>query len=197
MFEEVDEALPGARPRDLGHHDNLLPQLAAVRPPYPKETARNLLLNLVGRELSFKKARDGFERCGEGSKTVPDALVPPEARARLPEVERPLLPVKIKERLHQTIGSRETTVFTKDTPCDFIKSPEHVGPRAGRLPLPGRTLHQSHVGPTKGTQTMAAPRKGESIGGLVQDRILHARHGARRIKDCTSVSREGVGHVDR
>ena len=60
------------------------------------------------------------------------------------EVEWPLLPVKIAERLHQTIGSRETAVFTKDTPRDFIKSPEHVGPWSGRLPLPGRTFHQGH-----------------------------------------------------
>ena len=94
-------------------------------------------------------------------------MAPPEARARLPQMERPLLPVKIKERLHQTVGSRETTVFTKDTPGDFIKSTEHVGPRTGRLPLPGRPFNKSNLCPTKGTKKMAPPRKGESVGGLV------------------------------
>ena len=124
-------------------------------------------------------------------------MAPPEARARFSQVERPLLPVKIKERLHQTIGSRETTVSFEDTPCDFIKSTEHVGPRTGFVPLPGRTLHQSNLCPTKGTKKMAAPRKGESIGGLVQDRSLHARYGTRRRADRTSVGGQSMGHVDR
>ena len=85
---------------------------------------------------------------------MPDTLAPAEARARLPEVERPLLPVKIKERLHQTVGSRETAVFTKDTPRDVAKSPEHVGPREGRLPLPRGAFHQGNLRPTKGTKKM-------------------------------------------
>ena len=124
-------------------------------------------------------------------------MAPAEARARVSEVERPLLPVKIKERLHQTIGSRETTVSFEDTPRDFIKSPEHVGPRPGPLPLPRGAFHQSNLRPTKGTQEMAAPRKGEGIGGLVSDRSLHARHGARRGADRTSVSSKSMGDLDR
>ena len=154
MFEEVDETIFIEGPRDVGHDHDLLPQPAAVRPPHVATTARHLLLNLEWRELPFKKTRDGVSGCGERSKKVPDALAETEARARLPEVERPLLSVKIKERLHQTVGSRETAVFTKDTPRDFIKSPEHVGPRPGPLPLPRGSLHQSNLCPTKGTQEM-------------------------------------------
>ena len=125
-----------------------------MRPPHVATTARHLLLNLVGRELSTTTARDGAGRRGEGSKKVFDTLAPPEARARFSEVERPLLPVKIEERLHQTIGSRETTVSFEDTPRDTPKSPEHVGPWTGRLPVPGRTFHQGHVGPTESTKKM-------------------------------------------
>ena len=164
---EVDETIFIEGPRDVGHHYDLLPQFAAVRPPHVATTARHLLLNLVGRELSFTKTRDGFERCGEWYEAVFDTLVPPEARARFSEVERPHLNNKIAERLDQTIGSRETEVPSTNTPRDTPKSVEHVGPRPGRLPLPGRPLNKSHVGPTKGTKTMAAPREGESDGGLV------------------------------
>ena len=163
----MDETVVSEGPRDVGHDHDLLPQPAAVRPPYPKETARHLIRHLVGRELLASTARDGAGGCLKRYETVFDTLAPAEARARVSEVERPLLPVKIKERLHQTIGSRETKVFTKDTPRNFIKSPEHVGPRTGFVPLPGRTLHQSNLRPTKGSQEMAAPRKGEGIGGLV------------------------------
>ena len=88
-------------------------------------------------------------------------------------------------------------MFTKDTPRDTPKSPEHVDPRPGPLPLPGRTLHQSNLRPTKGSQKMAPPRKGEGIGGLVSDRIFYKRHGKGGGADCTSVSSKGVGDLDR
>ena len=193
----MDETIFIEGPRDVVRHHDLLPQPAAVRPPYPKETARHLIRHLVGRELSSKKARDNVKRRGEWYEAVPQALVPPEARARVSEVERPLLDHKIAERRHQTIGSRATTVSTKDTPCFPIESVEHVDPRPGPLPLPGRTLHQSNLRPTKGSQKMAAPREGASVGGLVSDRIFYKRHGKGGGADCTSVSSKSVGHVDR
>ena len=193
----MDETVVSEGPRDVGHDHDLLPQPAAVRPPYPTETARHLIRHLVGRELSSKKARDNVKRRGEGYEAVFDALAPPEARARVSEVERPLLPVKVKERLHQAIGSSAPEVSSTNTPCDFIKSPEHVDSWEGPLPLPGRPLHQSNLRPTKGSQEMAAPRKGESVRGLVSDRSLHPRHGKGGGADCTSVSSKSVGHVDR
>ena len=79
---EVDETIFIEGPRDVVHDHDLLPQLAEVRPPYPKETARHLLRHLVGRELSISTARDGFGRCGEWYEAVFDTLAPPEARAR-------------------------------------------------------------------------------------------------------------------
>ena len=145
MSPEVDETIFIEGPRDLVRHDDLLPQLAEVLTTNVKTTTSHRLRNLEWRELSSKKARDGFERRGEGSETVPDALAAPEARARLPEVERPLLYFEIKERLHQTVGPRETTVSFEDTPRDTLKSVEHVGPWEGRLPLPRGSFDQSHV----------------------------------------------------
>ena len=150
----MDETIFIEGPRDLVHHYDLLPQFATVRLTYVKKKTSHRLRNLEWRELSFEKTRDGFERCGKGYEAVFDALAPAEARARVPEVERPHLYFEIKERLHQTVGSRKTAVFTKDTPRDFIKSPEHVGPREGRLPLPGRPLHQSHVRFEEGAEAL-------------------------------------------
>ena len=167
MFEEVDETIVSEGPRDVGHDHNLLPQLAAVLTTNVEKKSSRRLRNLEWRELSFKTTRDNVKRRSEGSETVPQALVATEARARFSEVERPHLNNKIAERLDQTIGSRETEVPSTNTPRDTPKSVEHVGPRPGRLPLPGRPLNKSHVGPTKGTKTMAAPREGESDGGLV------------------------------
>jgi hypothetical protein len=94
MSEAVDETVVSKGPRDVVHHYDLLPQLAEVRPPDPKETARHLFLNLVGRELSTTTARDGAGRRGEWYEAVFDALAPAEARARVSQVERPLLSVK-------------------------------------------------------------------------------------------------------
>ena len=197
MSEAVDETVVSKGPRDVVHHYDLLPQLAAVLTTNVATKTSHLLLNLVGRELSTTTARDGAGRRGEWYEAVFDALAPAEARARVSQVERPLLDHKIEERRHQTIGSRATTVFTKDTPRDTPKSPEHVDPWKGPLPIPRRTFHQSNLCPTKGTKKMAAPREGESVRGLVQDRLLHARHGARRGADCTQVSSKSLGHVDR
>ena len=151
---EVDETIFIEEPRDLVHDHNLLPQLAEVLTTNVEKKTRHRLRNLEWRELSSKKTRDGFERCGKWYEAVFDTLAPPEARARLPEVEWPLLPVKIEERLHQKIGSRETEVSSENTPCDFIKSVEHVDPWEGPLPLPGRAFHQGHVGPTESTKKM-------------------------------------------
>ena len=88
-------------------------------------------------------------------------------------------------------------MFTKDTPRDTPKSPEHVDPRPGPLPLPRRPLHQSNLRPTKGSQEMAPSRKGQVSGGLVSDRIIYKRHGKGGGADCTQVSSKSVGHVDR
>ena len=91
MSEAVDEAIFIEGPRDLVRDDDLLPQLAEVRPPYPTETARHLLRHLVGRELSTPTARDGFERCGEWYEAVFDTLAPAEARARVSAMVQSLL----------------------------------------------------------------------------------------------------------
>ena len=141
------------------------------------------------RETALVDAANGMRRCL--------TLWLRRKRARAFAMERPLLSVKIAERLHQTIGPRETEVSSTNTPRDTPESPEHVDPWKGPLPLPRRTFHQSNLCPTKGTKKMAAPREGESVGGLVPDRILHARHGASGGADCTQVSSKSLGHVDR
>ena len=88
---EVDETIFIEGPRDVVHDHNLLPQLAEVLTTNVKTTTSHRLRNLEWRELSLKTTRDGVGGRSERSKTVPQALVPPEARARLPRMERPLL----------------------------------------------------------------------------------------------------------
>ena len=88
---EVDETIFIEGPRDLGYHYDLLPQFAAVLTTNVETKARRRLRNLEWRELSSKKARDNVKRRGEWYEAVLDALAPPEARTRLPQVERPLL----------------------------------------------------------------------------------------------------------
>ena len=154
MSEAVDETIPWERTRDLVRDDDLLPQFTKVRPPHVATKARRRRRNLEWRELFFEETRDNVKRRGEGPKTVLDALAPAEARARVSDVERPHLYFEIKERLHQTIGSRAPEVFTKDTPYYFIESPEHSETWPGRRPLPGRPLHQGHVGPATSCKEM-------------------------------------------
>ena len=92
-------------------------------------------------------------------------------------MERPLLYSQVTIRFNKTIGPRETEVSTKDTPYYFIESVEHSETWPGPRPLPGGAFNKSNLRPTKGSQEMAAPRKGESVRGLVSDRIFYKRHG--------------------
>ena len=68
---------------------------------------------------SFRlRTRDGLSRHSEWYEAVFDTLAPAEARARFQEVERPLLPARLRSDSIKRLDRVRRRCLTKDTPRD-------------------------------------------------------------------------------